>query len=81
VRAHQRAFPLLGANKSHTTTARLLEKEPTNMQAQSLDTLIDKAVKRGMLPTFHFRKLADGAQRDILVWPSQAVLRQWAHFY
>jgi hypothetical protein len=52
------------------------------MQAQSLDTLIEKAVKRGMLPNFHIsRKLADCAQRDILVWPSQAVLRQWAHFY
>jgi hypothetical protein len=35
-------------------TVRLLEKEPTNMQAQSLNTLIDNAVKRGMSPTFHF---------------------------
>jgi hypothetical protein len=33
-------------------TARLLEKEPTNLQAQSLDTLIDKAVKRGMFTSF-----------------------------
>ncbi len=44
------AFPSLGTNKWGTTTARLLEKEQTNLQAQSLGILIDKAVKRGMSP-------------------------------
>jgi hypothetical protein len=62
-------------------TARLLEGEPANLQAQSLDILIDQAVKRGMSPNFSSLKLADGAQRDILAWPSQAVLRQWAHSF
>jgi mitochondrial fission 1 protein len=47
-------FPLFDTDEPQTITVRLLEKEPTNMQAQSLDTLIEKAVKRGMLPTFHF---------------------------
>ena len=32
-------------------------------------------------PTFPSHKLADCAQRDILAWPSQAVLRQWALSY
>ncbi|KAN0109652.1 mitochondria fission 1 protein [Russula decolorans] len=33
-------------DEAKSFNSRLLEKEPTNMQAQSLDTLIDKAVKR-----------------------------------
>ncbi|KAF8492998.1 hypothetical protein F5888DRAFT_1618358 [Russula emetica] len=33
-------------DESKNFNSRLLEKEPTNMQAQSLDTLIEKAVKR-----------------------------------
>ncbi|KAH9958863.1 hypothetical protein BC827DRAFT_1217527 [Russula dissimulans] len=33
-------------DEAKSFNSRLLEKEPTNLQAQSLDTLIDKAVKR-----------------------------------
>ena len=35
-----------------TATAQLLEREPTNLQAQSLDNLIETAVKKGALLTF-----------------------------
>jgi Fis1 C-terminal tetratricopeptide repeat len=44
--------PSLGTDKPGPITARLLEREPTNLQAQSLNLLIDQAVKRGMSPNF-----------------------------
>jgi fission 1 protein len=42
-----------------TATAQLLEREPTNLQAQSLDNLIEKALKQGALLTFLFLPEAD----------------------
>ena len=43
----------LGSKITRLLPARLLEREPTNLQALSLDTLIEKAVKRGT-PFTHF---------------------------
>jgi len=51
------------------------------MQAKSLDALIDKAVKRGMLPTFHFPPAGRLRTEGYMGMAMQAVLRRWAHFY
>jgi hypothetical protein len=66
----------------HHVTARLLEREPANLQALSLDGLIDTSVKRGTLLAFSLQraKLTDHSQRDTLAWPSPAVRRRSAPF-
>jgi hypothetical protein len=70
---------LLGIKVTRLLAARLLEREPTNMQALSLDTLIDKAVKHGtpfsLFPSCLLKSGLNPTQRDTLAWPLLVVLR------
>ena len=52
------AFPY-PSNQADVAEGRLLEKEPTNLQAQSLNTLIEEKATRGEPPPKHFPTLAD----------------------
>jgi hypothetical protein len=73
----------LGNKITRPLAARLLEREPTNLQALSLDTLIEKAVKHGTPFAPFFLGLLENwlnpTQRDILAWLSLVVLRPLAH--
>lgn len=40
-------------------TGLLIEKEPGNLQAQSLDQLIEQGMKRGQLTTVSYEKIAN----------------------
>ena len=64
------------SDRPDVSKGRLLEKEPTNLQAQSLNTLIEDKATRGESPFKHFRTLVNlFSQMDTLEWPSQAALR------
>lgn len=69
----------LGNKITRLLAARLLEREPANLQALSLDTLIEKAVKHGTPFTPFLLRLPEiwlnPIQRDILAWPSLVALR------
>lgn len=73
------AFSELTSDHVNSTTDLLLSKEPTNMQAQSLNSLIEAGVAKGMrgfLPPFlHSDADSDTSflcsQRVTSVWPSR----------
>ena len=57
---------------THVAEGRLLEKEPTNLQAQSLNALIEDKATRGESSLKHFQVPTDAfSQTDISEWPSQ----------
>lgn len=64
-------------NGTHTEThaALLLEREPKNMQAQSLNTLIEQGIAKGTCDS------SNNLQKGILAWPCWAVQPPWQAFY
>lgn len=54
------AFPR-HPNQADVTEGRLLEKEPANLQAQSLNDLIEDKATRGEPPPKHHQKLTDAS--------------------
>lgn len=72
--------PILHQWLSRNPTALLLEKEPANLQAQSLSQLIDKAVTKGTLAHCFScsSPLVDTpGQRATSAWRSPVVRRRW----
>ena len=61
------------SNRVDVAEGRLLEKEPSNLQAQSLNTLIEEKATRGELSPKTFQTSANAfPQMDISEWPSRA---------
>lgn len=66
------AFPN-PSNQPDLARGRLLEKEPSNLQAQSLNNLIEDKATRGESHLKQLYGLADAfSQTDTSEWPSQA---------
>lgn len=74
-------FPLLDTNKHKSIQLVSWKRNQRICRHSLLILLLTRPLNGVCYPLSIPRKLADCAQRDILAWLSQAVLRQWAHFY